>query len=278
MKTQVPIQVAHLFKPLDEKLMELLASLSDADWQKPTVARHWKVKDVVSHLLDGNLRTLSIQRDRYFGDTPPAIQGYSDLVNWLNALNADWTRATRRISPQVLVLLHRLTGPLVSQYYESLNLLEPALFPVAWAGETESLNWMHLAREYTEKWHHQQQIREIIGNEELMSRRYFYPVMDTFFRALPFIFQAIPAPEGTVIQVWVTTDGGGEWLLEKQKEGWRLVDQASNQAMSRVEIPAAIAWKLFSKNIRPSEILEQVRIAGDAALGRHVLEMVSVMA
>jgi hypothetical protein len=278
MKTQVPIQVAHLFKPLDEKLMELLASLSEADWQKPTVARHWKVKDVVSHLLDGNLRTLSIQRDRYFGDTPPAIQGYGDLVSWLNELNADWISATRRISPQVLVLLHRVTGPPVSQYYESLNLLEPAIFPVAWAGETESLNWMHLGREYTEKWHHQQQIREAIGNEELMSRRYFYPVMDTFFRALPFNFKAIPAPAGTLIQIRVTTDGGGEWLLKKRKEGRRLVDNASNHAVSRVEIPAEIAWKLFSKNVRPDEMLDQVRIAGNIALGRHVLEMVSVMA
>jgi len=278
MKTQVPIQVAHLFKPLDEKLMELLASLNEANWQKPTVAQHWKVKDVVSHLLDGNLRTLSIQRDYYFGDTPPAIQGYSNLVNLLNELNADWINATRRISPQVLVLLHRVTGPLVSQYYESLNLLAPAIFPVAWAGETESLNWMHLAREYTEKWHHQQQIREAVGNEELMSRRYFYPVVDTFFRALPFRFKAIPAPEGTVIQIWVTGDGGGEWLLEKQKESWRLVDKASNHAVSGVEIPAEIAWKLFSKNIRPGEILDKVKIAGQAALGQHVLEMVCVMA
>jgi hypothetical protein len=30
----------------------------------------------------------------------------------------------------------------------------------AWAGETDSRNWFDVAREYTEKWHHQQQLRD----------------------------------------------------------------------------------------------------------------------
>jgi hypothetical protein len=273
-----PIPVSHLFKPLDEKLMELLASLSESDWHKPTVVRQWKVKDIVSHLLDGNLRTLSIQQDRYFGDTPPLIQGYRDLVDWLNELNGDWIKATQRISPQVLMLLHRVTGPPVSQYYEALDLYEPAIFPVAWAGQTESLNWMHLAREYTEKWHHQQQIREAIGNEDLMSHRYFYPVMDTYFRALPFTFEKIYAPEGTVIQVHISTEIGGNWFLEKQKDRWRLLEKYDGMIESKVEISPPIAWKLFSKNIRPENTLEKVRIEGNTALGSHVLELVAVMA
>jgi hypothetical protein len=34
---------------------------------------------------------------------------------------------------------------------------------VAWAGEAESKNWFHVARDYSEKWHHQQQIREAVS-------------------------------------------------------------------------------------------------------------------
>jgi len=33
---------------------------------------------------------------------------------------------------------------------------------VDWAEEMESKNWMAIAREYTEKWLHQQQIRDAI--------------------------------------------------------------------------------------------------------------------
>lgn len=135
MSKKYPIEVTHLFHKLDEKLLELLKSLTEEDWQTQTVAKLWKVKDVAAHLLDGNIRTLSIQRDRYFGDTPQGINSYSDLVNWLNQLNADWVKASKRISPSVLIMLHELTGKPTSDYYCSVDLDAPAIFPVSWAGE-----------------------------------------------------------------------------------------------------------------------------------------------
>ena len=49
-----PIQVLPLFPVLDDKLSELLRSLSSEDWQQPTLARKWTVKDVAAHLLDGH--------------------------------------------------------------------------------------------------------------------------------------------------------------------------------------------------------------------------------
>jgi len=45
-----PLQTQHLFKVLDEKLMELLPSLTQEEWNAQTVAKLWKVKDVAAHL------------------------------------------------------------------------------------------------------------------------------------------------------------------------------------------------------------------------------------
>jgi len=45
-----------------------------------------------------------------------------------------------------------------------------------------------------------------------------------------------------------------------------------------VSITPEIAWKLFSKSIRPAEIADQVTIEGNSALAGQVLNMVSVMA
>lgn len=273
-----PIQVTHLFRPLDEKLIQLLESLKEEDWLKQTAAKNWNVKDVVSHLLDGNIRVLSIQKDKYFGEVPPEISSYTGLVNWLNELNADWTKATKRISPNTLLLLHRTTGNLVSQYYESLNLQEKAIFPVAWVGESESYNWMHLAREYTEKWHHQQQIRDAVGKEGIMTRAFFYPFIDTFFRALPVTFKNTKAETGTLIQVKVLTSIGGDWFLKKEIDQWMLINNPTINPAAIVEIYPEIAWKLFSKNINPEDISDKVNISGNLELGRQVLNMVSVMA
>ena len=102
---RIPIDTRHLFKPLQKELIALLKSLNEEDWHKQTVAKAWKVKDVVSHMLDGQLRVLSMQRDRFFGEQPPTINGYEDLVGWLNQLNAGWVAATKRLSPRVLILL-----------------------------------------------------------------------------------------------------------------------------------------------------------------------------
>lgn len=274
----IPIDVRPLFRPLEREFIALLDQLNDSDWDKQTVASRWKVKDVVSHLLDGNLRVLSMQRDKYFGETPPDIDGYQQLVEWLNQLNADWVKASRRLSPSVLMLLHRTTGPLVCDYYESLDLQGEAIFSVDWAGESKSLNWMHLAREYTEKWLHQQQIREAAGIEGIMSRTFFHPCMDTFFQALPHTFRAVIAPPGTIVQVTITSEAGGNWFIERKHDGWSLVSELDGRPISTVVIPAHIAWPLFSKSIRPHQIRNEVQIDGDIALGEKVLEMISVMA
>ncbi|WP_416867030.1 MAG: maleylpyruvate isomerase family mycothiol-dependent enzyme [Imperialibacter sp.] len=273
-----PIKVAHLFRPLDEALMELLASLNDDDWQKPTPAKYWKVKDVAAHLLDGNLRTLSIQRDGYFGEAPPPIKAYEDLVGWLNQLNADWVKASKRLSPNVLRILHRATGPLTSAYYESLPLWDEAIFAVDWAGESKSYNWMHLAREYTEKWHHQQQIREAVGQPGIMTRAFFFPMIATYFMALPHTFRNIAAPEETLVTATVSGQVGGAWHLERQNANWALVDKPGRAPDAAVEIAPELAWKLFSKNIRPDDVKDRLKVEGDKLLAAQVLQMVSVMA
>ncbi len=100
---EIPINTLHLLPILDQKLIGLLSSLEKEDWDKPTLAKQWTVKDIVAHLLDGNLRTLSMLRDYYYGEKPKNIGNYRGMVNYLNSLNADWVKAFKRISPKVLI-------------------------------------------------------------------------------------------------------------------------------------------------------------------------------
>lgn len=275
---EIPIDTRHLFKPLEKKCIDLLKSLSDDDWNKQTVAKLWKVKDVVSHMLDTKLRVLSMQRDGYFGEQPPEINGYGDLVKWLNQQNSDWVSATKRLSPQTLVLLLESIGDLVNGYYASLNPWDEALFSVAWAGESTSYNWMHLAREYTEYWHHQQQIRDAVQKQGIMTRKFFHPVIHTFFQALPHTFRDITAEEGTVIEAQVTSEAGGTWHLIRRADFWELASGIKSRPSAVVRIPIEISWVLFSKSVRPHEIMDKIAIEGDEFLAKKVLEMVAVMA
>lgn len=272
-----PIETIHLFPLLDQKLIELLRSLTPEEWDKPTVARLWTVKDVAAHLLDTHLRTLSIARDGYMGDPPGAIHSPKELVAYLNQLNADWVTACKRLSPAVLTDLLEENCPKASAYMASLDPQAQAIFSVGWAGEAVSANWFHIAREYTEKWHHQQQIREAVDKPGIMTAELYHPFLDTFMQALPFTYRHIPAPEGTVLQFTLTGVGGGDWYLIKKAQ-WELIAAPAAPPTAHTIIEGTIAWKLFSKSWRRNDVLQYVTIEGDQRLGDVVLDMVSVMA
>src|SRR5512138_1739534 len=97
-----PIFTAHLFPKLEDMLIELLSSLSPEDWEKQTISPKWKVKDVAAHLLDTQLRKLSIARDGYVAEAV-VIRSAADLVAFINRLNEEGVRFLRRLSPEALI-------------------------------------------------------------------------------------------------------------------------------------------------------------------------------
>jgi uncharacterized protein (TIGR03083 family) len=275
---QVPIHTIFLFPALDRKLIELLRSLSPEEWNKPTRAKLWTVKDIATHLLDGNFRTLSMSRDAYFGENTRNINSHHDLVTYLNQLNADWVKATKRLSPQVLIELLESTGQF---YYAHLKTLEPfarAIFSVGWAGEETSPNWFHIAREYTEKWHHQQQIREAVQQPGITSRDLYHPVLETFMRAMPHTYRNVEASAETQVRITITGEAGGSWGLKRTVSGWVLTPAQEIVNNTEITITQEVAWKLFTKGLTAEEAAGSVRIEGDTALGEPMLAAVAVMA
>jgi hypothetical protein len=277
MPTPTPINLAGLLPALDQKLLELLRSLSDQDWHTQTIARLWKVKDVVAHLLDGNIRSISILRDNYRGEIAD-IRSYQDLVQFLNGLNADWIKAMKRVSPRMLMALHEITGPVYCTFMQSLEPMAKSALAVDWAGESESKNWMHIAREYTEKFLHQQQIRDAVNKPGLMTREFFHPFISTFMYGLPHTFRDVHADEGASIQLTVATPIGGTWWLRRAEGAWRLSAEGLQPATASVTIEPDDAWKLFSKSWREQDVIDRVSITGDLSLGKVALSMVSVIA
>lgn len=276
MKPPAPILIADRIAALDQKLIELLETLSPEDWKKQTIAPKWKVEDVVLHLLDGNIRILSIHRDGYIGVHPENINGYDDLLNYLNQLNADWIRATKRISPKLLIELLKLTSKEVADYLQMIDLFSPALFSVAWAGEEQSANWFHWAREYTERWHHQQQIRLAVGKEkELYTREWYHPHLETSMRALAHHYRNFPGKKDEVLSFEITGEAGGIWYLYNDGKKWvQVEDIAATENIITIE--GEIAWRLFTKGIKKEET--SIRIQGKKQAGEHLLSMLAVMA
>jgi uncharacterized protein (TIGR03083 family) len=273
-----PTLTAGLLPGLHAELMALLRSLGPDAWRAPTIAGDWKVRDVAAHLLDSELRKLSVLRDGH-RPTPPAeaLTSPGGLVSWLNALNAEGVRAAERLSPRLITELLAFSGPLHAQVVADIDPFAPAVFPVAWAGESESLHWMDTGREYTERWHHQQQIRDAVGAPHLLDRQWLFPTLEISVRALPFTYKDVAAPEGAMVRFEVQGDAGGAWSLLHRGGGWSLFAGAEDAATARVRLDADAAWRLFFKALSPEEANQRVVIEGDVALGRVCLASRAVM-
>jgi uncharacterized protein (TIGR03083 family) len=279
MPSKLPkIETIELFSQLDGLLIDVLKSLKESDWDLPTLAPKWQVKDLVAHLLDGNLRALSMLRDGYFGDKPGEIDSYTDLLAYLNKLNEDWVKSMTRLSPKVLIDLLESSGKEYILFLKSLNPENTSKFSVAWAGESESKNWFHIAREYTEKWHHQQQIRWAIGaTEPLYTFELYHPYLETSMRALPHHYRNTQAENGDVIEFNV--EHFGSWFLVYLDEKWILSNQESKKPICKTIIPKDLAWRIFTKGIKPDVAKNLIHFEGPSPhLGEQILDMLAVMA
>jgi uncharacterized protein (TIGR03083 family) len=241
-----------------------------------TIAPAWKVRDVAAHLLDTVLRKLSMVRDSCFVEAVE-IRSPQDVVALVNRWNREGVTVYRRLSPRILIEWMQEACAQSARFHESLDPFGRAAFGVSWAGEDESLNWFDTARELTERWHHQQQIRLATNRPAIMTPELYHPVLDCFARGLPFHYRDVDAPLGAVILVEISGDCGGEWFLFREVDRWALVQDPAGELASRVTIPQELAWRVFTKGVDRRQARAQVEIAGDVALGERVLELTAIV-
>lgn len=265
-----PIDTVPFFGPLSAQLIALLSDLAPDDWNAPTACTPWTVRDVAAHLLGGSLGRLWPRRGR--ADTQPE-PGYDDLVELINVSNDEWVRAARRISPPMLTELLALTDQRLAAHFAALDPHAPAGISVAWAGDDRSPNWFDIAREYSEKWLHQQHIREATGRALLSERALCAPVFDTLLRGLPHALRGVVAPDGASATVHIDDDS---WTAIRRDGLWQLCSGHAPEATATVTLAPNAAWRLFSRGLTPERA--DARIEGDRTLGEACLRLVAIMA
>lgn len=278
-KPSGPIDTRPLFAPLHQELLMVLRTLAPEDWLRPTRAPQWRVGDVVAHLVDGAIRRLSAARDGHQMPSPNhEIGTMSDLTAFLNDLNAQWVTASHRVSPRVTIELLDVVGRQLADFFESAVLDQPARFPVAWAGESHSASWFDIGREYTERWHHHQQIAEAVGAPLLTGKRWLYPVLDVSMRALPHAYRDVDAPATTGVTFEITGEAGGRWTLVREAAGWRLFTGALDHAAAHIRLDQDLAWRMFFKQRSREEVLAAMAVGGRTDLAQPFAGVLAVMA
>jgi uncharacterized protein (TIGR03083 family) len=254
--------------------------LSPDEWETPTICEDWSVKDIALHLLGDDVGILGRGRD---GHTSPSFAEGLDISTWdglvaaIDRQNAAWVYATRRMSASLLLTLLELTGDQTAAYFRELD-PDQLGGPVDWAGPQPAPAWMHVAREYTERWIHQQHIRDALGHPGFTERRHFYPVLDAFARALPHTLRDTPAADGTRVRLVIGGKAGGMWAAVHLDGGWMLEVDSGAPADATVTMDQDLAWRLFTKGVDQETVAERSAVTGNRALAEQVMRMIAILA
>jgi uncharacterized protein (TIGR03083 family) len=270
-----PLDTRPLF-PLDRAaFVGLLGDLTAGDWQGPTVCPGWRVQDVAAHVVHDHLRKLSGSRD---GQAAPGPRPGEDLPRFLHRVNQEFVDVASRWSPRVLIDLLGDLGPRLDQFWASLD-LDRLGEAVSWAAPgVPAPVWLDVAREYSEYWVHQQQVRDAVGRPGACSEHLMAPVIDTFVRAVPYALRHLSPAPGTTVQMEVSGPGGGTWAIQRQDAGWAVDASSSGLASAAlVRLSADTLWRVATRGITVGTARERSVISGDQTLGLAVLTLVAII-
>jgi uncharacterized protein (TIGR03083 family) len=269
-----PLDVRPLFPAERAELVALLGSLEPPDWQRATVCPGWRVHEVAAHLVHDYLRKLSGRRDAAGGPGPRAGE---DLAAWLHRMNQEFVDVAARWSPRVLIDLLTHLGPQLDDLWAALDLTTLGE-AVSWAAPgVPAPVWLDVAREYSEYWVHQQQIRDAVQRPGASSGTLAGPVIDTFVRAVPYTLRAASAGPGAGVQLEVRGPAGGSWAVTRLDAGWAIRPGRGDAPEVTITLTADVLWRVATRGITVAAAAGQTHFAGDRDLGLAALALVSII-
>ncbi|MEO3869779.1 maleylpyruvate isomerase family mycothiol-dependent enzyme [Nonomuraea sp. B12E4] len=269
------LDIRPLFPREREAMLDLLGALGPADWSKPTVCPGWDVHDIVGHVLNDHLRRLSGSRDGYGG---AVFADDETLPVYLARVNEEFVRATRQLSPQVMIDLLDHLGRQLDAVWAARDLEAPADLNVSWAAtDVGSPAWLDIAREYTEFWVHQQQVRDAVSVPGADGPELMGPVLDVFARALPYALREQERPEGTAVTLEVTGPAGARWSAARRAGRWAMSPADADPA-ALVTMDQDAFWRLATRGITVEEARDRANVDGDPALAAAATTLLAVVA
>lgn len=274
LKPAPPLSVVGLFEPDREALIALLSALAPSQWSMSTVCSGWDVRDVALHMLGGDIASISGHRDAVWGLQPR--QGESMGV-FINRINQEWVESARRLSPSLLIELLQVTGPPLFNYFQTVDPLATGGV-VSWAGVGPAPCWLDLAREYMERWVHQQHIRDAVGNPGQSEARFIAPVVAASMHALPVALAQLRPGAAYAVVVRVEGEGGGCWSILREAQRWLVFEGAAADALTEIAVQVDDWWRLVTLGLSAAEVGRRAHVVGDTSLADAVFATVAIIA
>jgi uncharacterized protein (TIGR03083 family) len=250
-----------LFLTERTRLLELLASLGPADWDRPSPCPGWTVLGLCSHLVGDDLGFLARHRDGHFGTQSPPGAGEAEFIAWLDSLQDEWVRAARRLSPRIVSDLLQWAGPQVAETFRRED-PRARTAEVSWASTGRVPAWLNHARELSEYWIHRQQLLQAVRRPSDLRADLAGPVLDGLRWAYPFRLGQAEAGVGDTVTIAVAGPVTTTWHLVAAPAGWEYRDAPGSRVVARLQMTTEQAWRLLTNNL-PAAARSAITASGD---------------
>ena len=224
-------------------LLGLLAEIPAEDWARPTACRGWPVRDVVAHLVEGELLFGRIYRGELRALTREDADAEAGVARWSHA-DSD----TLRFS-----LWHHGTATqrvIDSRSGASWDRELPIFEEPGRLGDVLGIHFFDLAL-------HSHDVSNALGAASLWGDRVAAIASYCVSRAPVLLDRAaIAEPDGLTVEV----EGAGSWTLARTDGAWRIVpDEASGRWIT----DATTLVEATAGRILPGEAVERSKVEGD---------------
>jgi uncharacterized protein (TIGR03083 family) len=236
-----------LFAVERTRLLDLLRTVHESEWMKPTPCPDWSVLGLCTHLVGGDFGILSRGRDSHHGPSPRPGQSEMQFIAWLDELQAQWVHAARRLSPRLVIDLLEWAGPqLIDMFARQDPTVRSA--SVSWAGPEPMPVWLNQARELSEYWIHRQQLLEALGRPSDLRPDLLAPVLDALRWAYPYRLAAIEGSDGDAVSIEISGPVEVSWHLIRREASWDF-GQSGRPGGATIRMSTEQAWRLLTNNL-----------------------------
>ncbi|MGB3334259.1 MAG: hypothetical protein WBA79_15765 [Mycobacterium sp.] len=152
-----------------------------------------------------------------------------------------------------------------------------AALNVSWAGTGTSPAWLDTAREFTEHWVHQQQLRDAVSRPGADDVALLHAVLVAFLHAVPVALHDHRRPRGTAVRFEVTGPAGGCWAVVSDGTGWDLTAAPLEDPAGSVRLDQDTLWRLASRGITVEQGRRRAELHGDRELVEAATSLLAVV-
>ena len=251
-------------------ISSLGASLTEAEWKLPTDLPGWTVQDNLSHLIGTERSLQGLPRTEH---QPPEADHVKNPMGQFNEIDVDARRG--RSGAEVLAEWNELADLRLRTLREADESYfdAPVQTPT---GPGTVADFLHIR--VLDCWSHEQDMRHAVRRPGNLDNASAAHTLDRLARTLPIVIgKRAGTPEGSAVTIDITGPVERSLTYEVHEGRAGSVERPSAPPLATVHLDSEAFTMLALGRRCADDLVDRIRIDGDAALGRRVVDQLNMM-